>query len=82
MSGGIPALTGRELIRLLQQDDWIIDGKRTHGVAMKKMGPDGILRITIIPTHGGTLPKGTLASILGPKQTNIGMAGLRKLLQK
>jgi predicted RNA binding protein YcfA (HicA-like mRNA interferase family) len=82
MSGGIPAITGHELIRLLKRDGWEEDGRRTHGVAMKKLDDDGILRITTIPTHAGSLPIKTLASILGSKQTNIGMDGFKRLIRK
>jgi hypothetical protein len=49
---------------------------------MKKLFPDGRYRVTIIPTSNESLPKGTLAAILGPKQTNIGHDGLIELLKK
>jgi predicted RNA binding protein YcfA (HicA-like mRNA interferase family) len=81
MSGGLPALTGPELIRMLKHDGWVEDGKRTHGIAMKKLCTDGITRITLIPTRNESLPKGTLAKILSSQQTNIGSAGLRKLFK-
>ena len=81
MSGGLPAITGPELIKLLQKDGWKEDGRRTHGLAMKKEFPDDIIRFTVIPTRNDSLPKKTLSLILGPKQTNIGSSGLKKLLR-
>ncbi|MFW9951817.1 MAG: type II toxin-antitoxin system HicA family toxin [Candidatus Thorarchaeota archaeon] len=82
MSKKLPAISGNELIKLLQKDNWEITRKATHGVSLKKFFPDGRYRVTIIPTSNESLPKGTLAAILGPKQTNLGHDGLIELLKK
>jgi len=37
-------------------------------------------RVTVIPDSGASLDDGTLAAILGPKQTGIGRKGLLDLL--
>jgi len=81
MSGGLPALTGFELIKLLKKDGWEEDGKRTHGLAMKKEFPDGIIRSTVVRMCHEPIPKKTLGLILGPKQTNIGWPGLRRIIK-
>lgn len=83
MSGGLPALTGPELIKLLTtKDGWKEDGRRTHGISLKKEFRElGIIRSTVISTKNESIPKKTLMLILGPKQTNIGSSGLRKLLK-
>lgn len=82
MSGGLPAITGPQLIKLLKRDGWEEDEKRTHGLSMKKSFPNGIVRSTVIRTCNESIPKRTLSLILGPKQTNIGWPGLRKLINK
>lgn len=46
---------------------------------MVKQFPDR-KRATIIPTNREAIPDTTLASILGPKQTNIGHDGLLALI--
>jgi predicted RNA binding protein YcfA (HicA-like mRNA interferase family) len=82
MSQKLPAISGNELIKLLLKDNWEISHKATHGISMKKRFPDGRYRVTIIPTSNESLPKGTLAAILGPKQTNLRRDGLLDLLKK
>jgi len=62
-------------------DSWVIDGQRTHGVALKKDVGSRIL-VTIIPTASSSLPIGTLQQILGNKQTRLGKVGLLALLNK
>jgi predicted RNA binding protein YcfA (HicA-like mRNA interferase family) len=81
MSGGLPALTGNELIKLLKKDGWEEDGKRTHGLALKKPFPNGLIRSTVVKMSNDTIPNSTLGLILGPKQTNLGKPGLRKLIR-
>jgi predicted RNA binding protein YcfA (HicA-like mRNA interferase family) len=68
MKGGIPAVTGNYLIELLEFDGWIIHGRSTHGVTLKKI-IDGQNKVTTVPTKKGSMPDGTLGSILGVKQT-------------
>ena len=76
--GDLPAVTGPQLIALLSNDGWTQHGQRTHGVAMVKSGSNP----TIIPTKNKPLPDGTLGAILGPRQTGLGKAGLRALIDK
>ncbi len=81
MSGGLPAISGRKLMKLLEKDGWQPGGKRTHGVAYtKKVG--GKVRVTLVPTRSSSLAPRTLGLILGPKQTNLGRKGLLRLLKK
>ena len=82
MAGGIPALTGPQLSRLLvQKDGWTVEETGTHGRVHVKRTSDGTIRTTVIPIKNRPLPKGTLAAILGPKETGLGKAGLRRLLK-
>ncbi|MBI2941955.1 MAG: type II toxin-antitoxin system HicA family toxin [Chloroflexi bacterium] len=82
MTNGLPAITGKQLIRLFRLDGWVEGGRRTHGVFFSKPGPDGHLRITIIPDKRSPLPAGTLAAILGPKQSDIGRDGLGEMIRR
>ncbi len=77
----LPAISGKQLIKLLVKDDWIIEGRRTHGVALSKHFDDRT-RVTIIPDTYAPLDDGTLGAILGLKQTCIGKAGLLDLVNK
>lgn len=77
----IPAISGNKLIRLLMKDSWEIKRKATHGVAMAKT-TDDYTRVTVVPTTNASLDSGTLAAILGPKQTNIGKKGLLELINR
>ncbi len=79
MAGGIPAISGPEFMKLLEDDGWTRGRECTHGVSYSK-GIDGRVRVTIIPTDKRPLPKGMLHAILGSKQTGLGRAGLRRLL--
>lgn len=79
MSGGLPAINGTRLIGLLEGTGWEITGRCLHGVTLKKFVA-GELRITTIPTKSRSLPSGTLAAILGSRQTGLGRAGLLRLL--
>ena len=79
MSGGVPAISGVDLARLLEKDGWICDARSTHGLTYKKMVA-GELLITTIPNKTRPLCKATLRQILGPKQTRLGRSGLLRLL--
>ncbi len=79
MSGGVPAISGPELAKLLEKDGWTLDRRSTHGLTYKKM-VGGELLITTIPSKSRPLCKTTLAQILGPRQTQLGRAGLLRLL--
>lgn len=54
----------------------------THGRSFHKAFPDGVVRVTIVPDKRSPLPIGTLATILGVKQTGIGRDGLAALIQQ
>ena len=76
-----PAITGRQLIKLLTLDGWDDCGKRTHGIAFRKKDSSGRMRITVVPNKRGSLPVGTLKDILGPDQSNLGRDGLLRLIE-
>ncbi|OGU28771.1 MAG: hypothetical protein A2057_16115 [Ignavibacteria bacterium GWA2_35_9] len=77
----IPAISGKQLIKLLVFDGWIIKKKATHGLSLyKKINNRHI--VTTIPDKKDSLPDGTLYAILSKKQTQIGRDGLLKLLDK
>jgi predicted RNA binding protein YcfA (HicA-like mRNA interferase family) len=82
MGGSLPALTGKQLIRLFLSDGWEDFGRRTHGIALAKRDASGCMRITIIPDKPKPLPGGTLAAILGPKQSDLGRDGLANLIER
>jgi predicted RNA binding protein YcfA (HicA-like mRNA interferase family) len=75
----LPAINGLQLIRLLELDGWARGRHTTHGQALRKQFGDRT-RVTTIPTKRLSLPAGTLAAILGPKQTGLGREGLRDLI--
>jgi predicted RNA binding protein YcfA (HicA-like mRNA interferase family) len=77
----VPALSGKQLIRLLRKDEWILKGRTRHGVALTKHFGDRT-RVTVIPDTNASLDDGTLAAILGVKQTGIGKKGLLDLVNK
>ena len=81
MSGGMPAISGAKLAKLLVADGWIYTRKSRHGAAYHKQFPSG-KRLTIIPQSRDSLVPRTLNQILGPKQTQIGRAGLLRLIKK
>lgn len=81
MSSDLPAITGYQLIRLLEKSGWITGRKANHGRTMTKLIGDRT-RVTFIPETKGSLPSGTLMAILGLKQTGIGKEGLVKLITK
>ena len=80
MAGGIPAINGPDLAKLLESDGWGLDTRSTHGLTYKKM-VNGELRITTIPSKRRALCQETLHQILGPRQTGLGRAGLLRLLR-
>jgi predicted RNA binding protein YcfA (HicA-like mRNA interferase family) len=79
MSGGLPAITGPELIKLLLKNGWQEEDRVTHGLALSKKKSDGRTLVTVIPTKPRSLPRGTLSAIL--KQTELGRDGLLALLK-
>lgn len=77
----IPAITGKQLIRLLKRDGWVVRRKAKHGVSLTRNIGDRTL-VTVIPDTRASLDKGTLMAILSIKQTCIGRKGLLKLINK
>ena len=82
MAMALPAITGRQLIRLFRLDGWRDTGRTRHGVGLAKADATGRMRVTTIPDKRRPLAPGTLAAILGPKQSNLGRAGLAALIAK
>lgn len=81
MSDSLPPVTGKQLIHLLGKDGFTIKRRANHGLSMVKQVGDRVI-VTIVPDTNDILPDGTLAAILGPKQTGIGKKGLRELIRK
>jgi len=81
MSGGLPAISGAKLAALLEKDGWQFVRDSTHGAAYTKTFADGP-RIATVQTRRKSLARGTLAAILGPKQTGLGRRGLERLLRR
>ena len=83
MNKELPAITGPELISLLEKDGWKINGYTTHGKSLIKYDKKTERTlVAIIPTKSRSLPKTTLGRILSVKQTGIGRNGLLKLIEK
>jgi len=82
MTAKLPAITGKQLIRLLQKDGWEQRRKSNHGIALAKVCADGRTLVTVVPDKRSALPAGTLADILGPQQTQLGRSGLAALIDK
>ena len=77
----LPAITGLQLIRLLEGDGWVTVRQATHGQWLRKE-IDGHPRFTTVKPTREPIPRRTLHQILGPKQTGLGADGFRKLLEK
>jgi len=77
----VPAISGKQLIKLFIKDDWVVGRQATHGISLTKSAGSHT-KVTVIPNTRASLPEGTLGDILGPKQTNIGKKGLLDLLNK
>ena len=73
-------IPGRELIRLLVEDGWGKERRDRHGWKLTKWDDHiNAWRRTTVSDTAKDLPTGTLAAILGPEQTGLGSAGLRRL---
>jgi len=70
------------LIRLLRLDGWEEGRRVNHGRSFHKTFPDTVPRVTLVSDKRTPLPSGTLAAILGPKQTGIGREGLAALIAR
>jgi predicted RNA binding protein YcfA (HicA-like mRNA interferase family) len=80
-----PAVTGKQLLKLLVADGWEITRRAKHGIVLRKTFSSGTrttTRITLVKNTKAVIPDGTLGSILGPKQTGLGKAGLRRLMNR
>ena len=77
----LPALSGKQLISVLQKDGWIVKRQGRHGMALaKNFGEHS--KVTVVPNTRASLDDGTLGAILGVKQTCIGRRGLLDLINK
>jgi predicted RNA binding protein YcfA (HicA-like mRNA interferase family) len=81
MSGGIPAINGPKLAKLLEGDGWQRHGGNPHGWTYKKTLANGETLVTTVPNETSPMAKGTLNAILGPRQTRLGRSGFLKLLR-
>ena len=81
MYTGVPAITGKQLIKLLQRDGGVIGRRATHGVTLTRAFSQRT-RVTFVPNTRSSPDTGTLMAILGNKQTGLGRAGLLALLNK
>jgi predicted RNA binding protein YcfA (HicA-like mRNA interferase family) len=81
MPDSLPAITGRQLIRLLQKDGWVLGSQKTHGVGLRKPQPGDRTLVTVIPNKTDSLKPGTLRAILSDDQTRLGRDGLERLIK-
>ena len=81
MGESLPGISGTDLIKLLKKDGWKEGRRTTHGIQLTKAFGDRT-RVTIVPTKDRHMPNGTLAAILGPKQTGIGRDAFLTLLHR
>ena len=83
MQKDLPAITGLQLIKLLEQDRWENKRHANHGKSLVKYFPQSKrIKVAVIPNTSQSLPTNTLGGILGVKQTGIGRKGLLKLIEK
>ncbi|MCY4522131.1 MAG: hypothetical protein OXC13_15310 [Caldilineaceae bacterium] len=78
-SASLPALTDRQLCRLLELEGWEYGRTSQHGFFMRKRDAQGY-RHAVIPDK--PLPKRLLGRILSSKQSGIGRNGLRTMIDK
>lgn len=64
---------------MLVADGWEIVRPTAHGLWLKKRFKSGTRFATVKDTKA-RLPPGTLAAILGPRQTGLGKKGLNDLI--
>lgn len=77
----LPAITGEQLVKLLEKDGWKNEGKTTHGVSMQKK-VNGVHKVVIIPVKKSkSIPDKTLGGILSVKQSGITRSGLERLIE-
>ena len=78
----LPAISGKQLLKLLVEKDGWVEGRKTrHGISLTK--PIGVqTKVTVIPDTRASLPGDTLRAILSVKQTGIGKRGLLEILNR
>ena len=76
-----PALTGKQLIRLLVADGWEIVRNAPHGAWLRKRFPHETRFATVKDTRA-QVPPTYLAIVLSAKVTGIGRQGLLALIEK
>jgi predicted RNA binding protein YcfA (HicA-like mRNA interferase family) len=64
----LPQISGRELVKILQKDGWLLVGQKGSHVKLRKFLQPFGQRTVIIPLHK-VLKKGTLSGIL--KDTSL-----------
>ena len=77
----LPAVSGKQLIKLLKRDGWIHRRRGNHGLLLTKK-TDGETRVTTVPDRSKSLPASTLGMILSPLQTALGSTGLQRLIDE
>ena len=70
-------IRGKALLKLLLAEEYVRKRTVRHGVWLEKH-EDGRTRHTIVKDNNEVIPQGTLNSILGPRQTGLGMGWLRE----
>ncbi len=81
MGESLPGISGTDLIKLLKANGWKEGRRTTHGIQLTKLVGDRT-RVTIVPTKDKHMPNGTLAAILGMKQTGIGREGFLEMMRE
>jgi predicted RNA binding protein YcfA (HicA-like mRNA interferase family) len=82
MAQDLSAITGFQLIRLLELDGWQRGLRGTHGQHLYKyLAGERRTLVTVVPRTRASLPRGTLGGILSVKQTRLGRAGLVALIR-
>ncbi len=77
----VPAITGVQLVWLLEKDGWTREGRAKHGVTLaKKIGERRV--VTFAKDTNESIPPTTLGQILGVKQTGLGKPGLLRLINE
>jgi len=77
----LPRIRGKQLIKLVCKDGWVVKRRATHGAALAKKYTDRT-RVTVIPDTRAELDEGTLAAIISSKQMGIGKQGLLALIDR
>jgi predicted RNA binding protein YcfA (HicA-like mRNA interferase family) len=77
MTPGLPAVSGREVVRALQRAGFVVERVAASHLIMAH--PDDPRRVVTVPVHGARdLKPGTLRSIV--RQAGLSVEGFRNLL--